>query len=91
LNRLRAGQLQKIDAAVNQATFHRMIRLVLVTLTLSFAGCSALRPDISPEDRDFYYKGWLNPTRDLDHPAPQGHMPGMPPPQGSYKPDPLLD
>jgi len=84
----RKGLSKIIDRRGKRAKVPAMIRLFLVALVLSFAGCSYLRPDVSPEDREFFYGGWIHPHKDSD--APSG-TPVGPPPSGNFKRDPLID
>ncbi len=68
-----------------------MKRLLLVCLASAWgAGCS-----VDPDEKDFFYRGWVNPNEK----APQHHFAtdgqggpgGGPGEQPIYKKDPLLD
>jgi len=74
-----------LDRRPKRARVPAMIRLFLVALCLSVIGCSYLRPDVSPEDREFFYGGWIHPHRDSEAPS------GPPPSGGNFKSDPLID
>ncbi|MBV9658558.1 MAG: hypothetical protein JO295_10650 [Verrucomicrobia bacterium] len=47
--------------------------LLLLLLLVILSGCA-----VSQEDREFYYRGWWQPT-DLDKPTPYRHPPSAPP------------
>ncbi len=51
-------------------------------LALLFGGCSG----VDPEDKAFFYSGWINPNKRA--PAPVHSAPSLP---SNYKRDPLID
>ena len=61
----------------------RLLALALVALV--HAGCT-----VSEEDKDFYYRGWVNPNEARMWNSTHAHHAGEAPPPG-YKPDPLVD
>ncbi len=56
--------------------------LALLFLSALFLGCS-----VSDEDRDFYYRGWVNPN---SRPSPLANPHPMLPASSPYKADPLI-
>ena len=60
--------------------------LLLCSLAALLGGCA-----MSEEDKNFYYRGWLNPRElDEDRAPPPSQYGGPPVPGKGYKRDPLL-
>jgi hypothetical protein len=71
-----------VESGLVSRTIVPMRFVALLFLSAFLAGCS-----VSDEDRDFYYRGWVNPN---NRPASLSNPKPALPTQSPYKSDPLI-
>lgn len=78
------GQRSQVRATLENLSFY----LLAAIGALLLAGCS-----LDPEDKNFYYSGWLDPNKNAwSRESFRSTPPGQAPPgQAQYKKDPILD